>query len=116
VVERTIAELPPLTSPREIIAAIKRFDEGVARTAALELGRILPRLVVSQTRLRVDLELGPAMAVLSERFLGIPVDYLGHVEHDDAVWLTARKRQPLLIDSPTAKSARNIERVARRIL
>lgn len=116
VVERTIAELPPLTSPRDIVQAIKRFDEGVARTAAIGLGRVLPRLVVSQTRLRADLELGPSMAVLSERFLGICVDYLGHVEHDDAVWLTARKRQPLLIDSPTSKSARNIERVARRIL
>jgi len=41
---------------------------------------------------------------------------LGHIEHDDAVWLTVRRRQPLLIDSPTSKSARNVERVARRIL
>lgn len=116
VAERTIAELSPLASPREIIAAIKRFDESVAKTAALELGRLMPRLVVGQTRLRSDLELGPSMAVVSERFLGINVDYLGHVEHDDAVWLTVRRRQPLLIDSPTSKSARNIERVARRIL
>jgi flagellar biosynthesis protein FlhG len=116
VAERTIAELSPLASPREIIQAIKRFDENVAKTAALELGRLMPRLVVGQTRLRSDLELGPAMSVVSERFLGINVDYLGHVEHDDAVWLTVRRRQPLLIDSPTSKSARNIERVARRIL
>ena len=56
------------------------------------------------------------MAIVSERFLGIALDYLGHIEHDDAVWLTVRRRQPLLIDSPTSKSARNIERVARRIL
>jgi flagellar biosynthesis protein FlhG len=116
VAERTIAELSPLASPREIIAAIQRFDEGVAKTAALELGRLMPRLVVGQTRLRSDLELGPAMSVVSERFLGIHVDYLGHIEHDDAVWLTVRRRQPLLIDSPTSKSGRNIERVARRIL
>jgi flagellar biosynthesis protein FlhG len=56
------------------------------------------------------------MSMVSERFLGIPIDYLGHIEHDDAVWLTVRRRQPLLIDSPTSKSARNVERVARRIL
>ncbi|MBI4702724.1 MAG: helix-turn-helix domain-containing protein, partial [Deltaproteobacteria bacterium] len=42
--------------------------------------------------------------------------YLGHVEHDDAVWVTARRRRPLLIDAPTCKSARDIERVARRTL
>ena len=56
------------------------------------------------------------MAAVAERFLGMPLDYLGHIEHDDTVWLTVRRRQPLLIDSPTSKSARNIERVARRIL
>jgi flagellar biosynthesis protein FlhG len=115
-VERALHALPPLASPWQLIAEIKRFDDAVAKVAAQELGRFLPRLVLGQTRLKSDLELGPAMAAISERFLGIPLDYLGHVEHDDAVWLTTRRRQPLLIDSPTSKSARNLERVARRIL
>ena len=116
IVERTISALPPLASPPEIAAAIKRYDEGVGNVAANELVHILPRLVVGQTRLRSDLELGPAMTAVAERYLGIDVDYLGHIEQDDAVWLTVRRRRPLLIDSPTSKSARNLERVARRIL
>lgn len=115
-VERALHALPPLASPWQLIAELARFDDAVAKVAAQELGRFLPRLVVGQTRLKSDLELGPAMAAISERFLGIPLDYIGHIEHDDAVWLTTRRRQPLLIDSPTSKSARNLERVARRIL
>jgi flagellar biosynthesis protein FlhG len=115
-VEKVVSSLPPLASPRQIIAEIKRYDDGVATVAAQQLARVLARLVVSQTRLRSDLELGPAMAVVADRFLGLTLDYLGHIEHDDAVWLTVRRRQPLLIDSPTSKSARNLERVARRIL
>ncbi|MFT3768008.1 MAG: helix-turn-helix domain-containing protein [Minicystis sp.] len=115
-VEKVIAALPPLAAPPQIVAEIKRYDDGVAAIAAQEMGRITPRLVVGQTRLKSDLDLGPSMAMVSERFLGMPLDYLGHIEHDDAVWLTVRRRQPLLIDSPTSKSARNIERVARRIL
>jgi flagellar biosynthesis protein FlhG len=115
-VEKVISGLPPLASPPQIAAEIKRYDDGVAAVAAAEMGRITPRLVVGQTRLKSDLELGPAMATVAERFLGMQIDYLGHIEHDDAVWLTVRRRQPLLIDSPTSKSARNIERVARRIL
>jgi flagellar biosynthesis protein FlhG len=115
-VEKVISGLPPLASPPQIAAEIKRYDDGVAAIAAQEMGRITPRLVVGQTRLKSDLELGPAMAMVAERFLGMPIDYLGHIEHDDAVWLTVRRRQPLLIDSPTSKSARNLERVARRIL
>jgi flagellar biosynthesis protein FlhG len=115
-VERVIEALPPLATPLEIVAEIKRFDDGVAALAAQEMVRLMPRLVVGQTRLRSDLELGPAMANVADRFLGMSIDYLGHIEHDDAVWLTVRRRQPLLIDSPTSKSARNLERVARRIL
>lgn len=115
-VEKVIAALPPLAAPPQIVAEIKRYDDSVAAIAAQEMGRVTPRLVVGQTRLKSDLELGPAMAQVAERFLGMSLDYLGHIEHDDAVWLTVRRRQPLLIDSPTSKSARNIERVARRIL
>ena len=44
----------------------------------------------------------PWLAVL--RGLGVLAIY-------GAVWLTVRRRQPLLIDSPTSKSARNLERV-----
>ena len=115
-VERVIAALPPLAPPPAIVAEIKRYDDGVAKMAAEEMRRVAAHLVVGQTRLRSDLDLGPSMALIAERFLGITLDYLGHIEHDDAVWLTVRRRQPLLIDSPTSKSARNIERVARRIL
>jgi flagellar biosynthesis protein FlhG len=116
IVERALATLPPDASPREIISAIRRIDDGIARTAAIELARLVPRLVVGQTRLRSDLDLGNAMSIVSERYLGVAIDYIGHVEQDDAVWLTVRRGRPLLIDSPTSKSARNIERVARRIL
>src|SRR6185437_11492835 len=115
-VEKVVTGLPPLASPPEIVAELKRFDDGVAAIAAQEMGRITPRLVVGQTRLKSDLELGPAMVMVADRFLGMPLDYLGQIEHDDAVWLTVRRRQPLLIDSPTSKSARDLERVARRIL
>lgn len=115
-VEKVTKALPPLASPRQIIAEIRRYDDIIANVAAQQLARVRAHLVVGQTRLRADLELGTSMSIVADRFLGVVLDYLGHIEHDDAVWLTVRRRQPLLIDSPTSKSARNIERVARRIL
>ncbi|HHH10818.1 MAG TPA: hypothetical protein ENK23_01915 [Sorangium sp.] len=115
-VERALAAMPPHPTPRELIAKLLLLDERVANRAASVLAQVRPSLVVGKTRLKSDLELGPAMAALSERFLGTALDYLGYVEQDDAVWLTARRRRPLLIDAPTSKAARNVERVARRIL
>jgi flagellar biosynthesis protein FlhG len=116
VVEQALASLPPLPTPRQLVAEIARFDESVANLAAAAMRDMRPGLVVGKTRLRKDLDLGPAVASLSERYLGIAMDYMGYVEHDDAVWLTARRRRPLLIDAPTSKAARNVERVARRLL
>jgi len=105
-VERAMQGLPSLPSPVEIVSAVRRFDRALAD----------PRLVVSQTRVRSDLDLGPSMRTLAGRFLGVDLDYVGYIEHDDAVWLTVRRRRPLLIDSPASKGARNVERIARRVL
>ena len=74
------------------------------------------QLVVNQTRVRTDAELGAWMSGLVSRHYGVALDELGHIEHDDTVWLTVRRNKPLLVDSPTSKSARNIERIARRVL
>lgn len=115
-VERVLLHSTPQDGPLEMIAALQKLDLALGRAAHEELVRLTPKLVVGQTQLRTDLELGPAMQAIATRFLGVAFDYLGHVEHDDAVWLSVRKRSPLLIESPTSKSARNIERVARRVL
>src|SRR5690606_34301601 len=67
-------------------------------------------------RVRTDLELAGAMSGLAKRHYGVTLDELGWVEHDDTVWLTVRRRRPLLVDSPTSKAARNIELIARRVV
>jgi flagellar biosynthesis protein FlhG len=115
-VERAQMELPPLPPPQELVRAIARYDTKVGELAAVELARLRPRLVINGVRLRTDSELGPAMCDMAKRYLGVGFDHVGHVEQDDSVWLSVVRRRPLLIDSPTSKSARNLERIARRVL
>jgi flagellar biosynthesis protein FlhG len=114
--ERAEAELGPLPPPQDLVRAVARYDSNLGELAAAELGKLRPRLVVNSGRLRGDTELGPAMCDMAERYLGVHFDYVGHIEQDDAVWLSVSHRRPLLIDSPTSKSARNVERIARRVL
>jgi flagellar biosynthesis protein FlhG len=115
-VERVLADLPPLPSPLDVARVLGRSDQSLLQLALGELSRLAPRLVVNGTRVRTDVDLGPAMQAMADRFMGIELDYIGHIEQDDAVWLTVRRRRPLLIDSPTSKSARLIERIARRVV
>jgi flagellar biosynthesis protein FlhG len=75
-----------------------------------------PRLVVNGIRLRQDNELGAAMCDMAQRYLGVGLDHMGQIEQDDSVWLSVVRKRPILIDSPTSKSARNLERIARRVM
>jgi flagellar biosynthesis protein FlhG len=115
-VERAQAELAPMPAPADIVRKLARYDTKIAQLAAEELGRLRPRLVVNGVRLRTDSDLGHAMRDMALRYLGIEPDHVGHIEQDDSVWLSVVRRRPLLIDSPTSKSARNLERIARRLL
>ena len=114
--ERAEAELGPLPPPQDVVRTVARYDTNLGELAAAELAKLRPRLVVNNGRLRGDTELGPAMCDMADRYLGVNFDYVGHIEQDDAVWLSVVHRRPLLIDSPTSKSARNLERIARRVL
>ncbi|MBK8482703.1 MAG: helix-turn-helix domain-containing protein [Proteobacteria bacterium] len=105
-----------LPSPNQLREAAAARGDTLADALATAMSELRPLIVVNDTRTRDDLELGPALATVARRHLGLPVEYLGHVESDDLVWLCIRKRRPLLVENPEAKVSRDIERVARRLI
>jgi len=115
-VDRAIKEIGRLPSPLEVIRALARNDRGLAELAWAEAQRMHLFLAVNQTRVRTDLELATSMSALARRHYGVALDELGWIEQDDTVWLSVRRQKPLLVDSPTSKAARNIERIARRVV
>jgi flagellar biosynthesis protein FlhG len=114
--ERAMNEVGSLPAPIEIVQRLARIDKVLAQTAWAEAQAMHIQLVVNQTRVRTDAELGAWMSGVVSRHYGVALDELGHVEQDDTVWLTVRRNKPLLVDSPTSKSARNMERIARRVV
>ncbi len=114
--DRALADLGMLPSPIDLVRRLSKAERPLADLAWGLAQGLRIQLVVNQTRVRTDTELGSWMSGLVARHYGITLDELGHVEHDDTVWLTVRRNRPLLVDSPTSKSARNMERIARRVL
>src|SRR5262249_52361927 len=57
-VMRALDDLPPLPSPLALVEAIGRHDGAAAALAKARLAQLRPRLVVSKTRLRTDIDLG----------------------------------------------------------
>ncbi len=114
--ERALTELGSLRAPIEIVHKLAKMDRQLAELAWAQALAMRIQLVVNQTRVRTDVELGSWMSGLISRHYGVALDELGHIEHDDTVWLTVRRNKPLLVDSPASKSARNLERIARRVV
>lgn len=78
--------------------------------------RFAPHLVINSARSKSDMELGRAVASVARRRLGAGIRYLGHLEYDEAVWASTRRRRPLLIEHPETRIAKCFERVARGLL
>jgi flagellar biosynthesis protein FlhG len=103
-------------SPLEIyLAAVEARAKDLDALRAAILG-FSPHLLVNSARSKSDMELGRAVASVARRRLGAPLRYLGHLEYDEAVWASTRRRRPLLIEHPETRVAKCFERVARAIL
>jgi flagellar biosynthesis protein FlhG len=96
---------------------------GAVEDQAAEIGELreailgfTPHLVINSARSKSDMELGRAVASAARRRLGVPIRYLGHLEYDEAVWASTRRRRPLLIEHPETRIAKCFERVARGLL
>lgn len=105
-----------IPGPLDLYLKALPTDAGLAEKILQEIHAFRPKIVVNQTRAKSDLDLGPALVSAARRRLGLTIDYLGHLEHDDAVWLAVRKRRPLLVEHPESRVAKGIERVTRRLL
>jgi flagellar biosynthesis protein FlhG len=108
----------PQGPPRAALDLYRAARDGAGPADRLEqeIRRYRPRFIVNQTRTLPDLKLGGWMQAAARRRLGHSFEYLGHVESDETVWLAARRRRPLMAEYPEAKVAKNIERIARRLL
>lgn len=104
-----------LPTPRQLLREAMEHHPDLVLPIREAMSEFRPLLLVNKTRTRADLEIGPALAVVSRRHLGLPVEYIGYVEHEDLAWVSVRKRRPLLVQFTEAKVCKDIERVARRI-
>jgi flagellar biosynthesis protein FlhG len=113
---RRIRAVGGAPAPLDLHEMLAREGHPLAPSALELMRKMRPQIVINQTRLRADLELGFSMQSAVRRRLGITIEYLGHIDNDDTVWACARSRRPLLVESPGTKSSKKIEKIARRLL
>ena len=104
-----------LSPPAFLTEVWRRFPDLTAPLVD-ELREYSPQILVNMCRTRKDRELGEAVVSACRRKLRVRMGCLGHIEHDDSVWLSVCKRRPVVLEFPEARPARDVEHAARALL
>ncbi len=104
-----------LKTPADLVAYVEQRDPDAGRRMRQELERFPLKLVVNQTRTAEEQKLGFAVSDACRKYFGIPMQFLGAIPYDDAVWRSVRRRRPVMIDSPESDASRSIRQVARAL-
>jgi flagellar biosynthesis protein FlhG len=119
--ERVDQALDPLNergirTPLDLQREIQALDASDARRFLDAAARFRPALLVNQVRSVEDIKLGFQVASVCRKYFGVESEYLGYVNHDDAVRRAVIERRPLLSAYPESDAAVYLRRVARKLL
>jgi flagellar biosynthesis protein FlhG len=105
-----------IASPWDLLVAIREIDEEVGEELQRTAESFRPWLVVNNARHVNDQRLGPTMAGLCFKHLGIDMDCLSPIDFDDRVRQANLNGIPYLLAEPSAPAAKNLDRAAGRLL
>lgn len=105
-----------IRSPFDLLDAVERVDREAGRALKERALGFRPKLVVNQIRYPDDERLGPSMADVCRKHLGVDMDVLGTVYYDDGVWQANRRKHPFVTVFPDSHAARTIDKAAVHLL
>jgi flagellar biosynthesis protein FlhG len=108
-----------IPAPSDLLRrALAKYEEDGEEVTALRehMAALMPYLVLNFARSKADMDLGRDIATAATRRFGIVIPYLGQVEYDDAVWVSLRRRRPLLIEHPESRASKCVEKLTRGLL
>ena len=89
-----------IRSPADLMRFLNETNPQVGSRLHERMAGFQPQLLLNQVRTRQDIDLGHSMKSVCRKYFGIEANYLGYVDHDNAVWQSLRKRRPLIVEFP----------------
>jgi len=105
-------ERPGLKTPEELVSYVEEREPELGETLRSELTASGFKLVVNQARSERELQIGRSISSASRKYFGVPMEFLGAIPYDDAVWRSVRKRQPVVIAEPLCEASRCISAIS----
>lgn len=86
-----------------------------APKALQQLYALYPRVVINNGRSGKDLSIGARLRSIANRNLGLQLEYIGFIPHDEAVPRSVVERKPVLLSYPDCPYTKTMNAIARRI-
>jgi flagellar biosynthesis protein FlhG len=105
-----------IRTPFDLIETVERLDGETGQRLKELASSFRPRLIVNQIRFPEDHRLGPSMASVCRKHLGVDIDCLGFINYDDGIWQACRRKRPFMVIRPDSGTAKSIDRTTSRLL
>ncbi len=102
-------------SPVEVLNEIKSIDPQIYDELKVELDKMNYYLVMNQVRSFSEEKLGYSIEKICKKYFGFPVNYLGQISYDPAVWQSIRVKKSLLQRYPNSNSASELKELVTKL-
>jgi flagellar biosynthesis protein FlhG len=101
--------------PADLLSAIIKLNPEKGIFLQQMLRDLRFNIVLNQARSHKDIDIGKSIQSVSMKFFGVGSSFLGHLEYDNAVWQSLRKRKPLLVEYPHSRLYAQILNITKAI-
>jgi flagellar biosynthesis protein FlhG len=105
-----------IRTPNDLFKHLVRTEPQLGKTVKNELDTLNFKLLINQVRTKTDIDLGYSFKMVCRQYFGIDVAFAGYLDFDNAVWQSARKRQPLVLAFPSSHLAGNLFNLAKSLV
>ncbi len=105
-----------IRNPIDLLREIESTDPDEGARFVETMRSFRPRIVVNGVRTAEDVKLGFAVCSVCRKYFGIEAEYLGYVNHDEAVRRSVAARRPVVETDAGSDAAIYLQRIARKIV
>lgn len=102
-----------IKSPNDLLKRL--FKEEESQSLKQQIEQFKFNIILNQCRSYKDVGLGHSIKSISQKYFGLPSEFLGHLDYDNAVWQSLRSRKHLLVEHPHSQLYTQLMQMSRKL-
>ncbi len=100
----------------DMLSGIEHISEESAEQCRRQLSSFYPRIVLNMGKNHQDLLIGSKLRTIATRNLGIGMEYIGFLKHEETIVKSILERRPFILIEPENAFSRSVATVAAKLV